>query len=168
MPSKRQVGAGSTFRFWIPARVTEPVRTTAEAMAGDAPPQRSLRILLAEDNPTNRKLAETYLSRRGHEVVVATNGQEALDRALVGDSDVILMDVQMPVMDGLAATRAIRDAETRAGKRVRIVALTAHAGDESLEVCLSAGMDDYLSKPFKPEELGKAEAAGRGGAELSR
>jgi CheY-like chemotaxis protein len=63
------------------------------------------------------------------------------------------MDVQMPVMDGLSATRAIRAAERGSGKRVRVVALTAHAGDESLEVCLAAGMDDYLSKPFKPDEL---------------
>jgi CheY-like chemotaxis protein len=161
-------GAGSTFRFWLPARVTEPARTTIQS-TGDAPPHQRLRILLAEDNPTNQKLATAYLSRRGHEVVVAPNGQEALDRALVGNYDVILMDVQMPVMDGLTATRAIRDAESRNGKHVRVIALTAHAGDETLQSCLAAGMDDYLSKPFKSEELlAKVETVPHGRVELGR
>jgi len=159
-------GAGSTFQFRIPARVSGAVPVAAEASA-DAPPQRRLRVLLTEDNPVNQKVALAYLSRRGHEVVVATNGREAVDRSLTGDYDVILMDVQMPVMDGLTAARAIRDAEARSAKRVRMVALTAHAGDESLAECLSAGMDDYLSKPFKPEELfRKVEATPRPGLEV--
>jgi signal transduction histidine kinase/CheY-like chemotaxis protein len=150
-----EAGSGSTFRLWIPARVCEAVRSVAPAATG-LPPQRPLRILLAEDNATNQKLAAAYLMRRGHEVVTAANGQEALDQALAGDFDVILMDVQMPGMDGLTATRAIREA----GRHVRVVALTAHAGEENLEVCLAAGMNDYLSKPFKPEELfAKVEAS---------
>ena len=155
-----QPGVGSTFRFWVPAKVTEPATKSVDVTRPRQPEQR-LRVLVADDNPTNQKLAAAYLSRRGHEVAIATNGQEAVERALTGVYDVIVMDVQMPVMDGLAATRAIREAESRTGSHIRVVALTANAIQESVNECLSAGMDDYLSKPFKAEELLQKVEAGR-------
>jgi signal transduction histidine kinase/CheY-like chemotaxis protein len=145
-------GKGSTFRFWIPVSVSQPA-PALPATGADEPPRRSLRVLVAEDNPTNQKLAAAYLGKRGHQLVLAGNGREALERAVVGDYDVILMDVQMPIMDGLEATRRIRETERRTGKHVRVVALTAHASPESVDSALSAGMDDYIAKPFKPEEL---------------
>jgi two-component system sensor histidine kinase/response regulator len=119
--------------------------------AGAAP--RPLRLLLAEDNLVNQRVAVGILSARGHSVTVANNGVEAL-AALAGDAfDVVLMDVQMPVMGGLEATEAIRRAERESGARVFIVAMTAHAMRGDRDRCLAAGMDAYLSKPIDPEAL---------------
>jgi CheY-like chemotaxis protein len=113
----------------------------------------SLRILLAEDNPVNQRLARKLLERRGHQVSVAGNGREALALFDCQAFDVVLMDVQMPEMDGLEATAAIRIKEERTEGRVPIIALTAHAmkGDE--ERCLRAGMDGYVTKPVKADTL---------------
>jgi CheY-like chemotaxis protein len=128
----------------------------------------AITILIVDDDPPIRRFLQALLEGEGYLTCLAANGQEALERVLVGDYDVVLMDVQMPVMDGLAATRAIRAAERGTGRRVRVVALTAHAGDENLGVCLSAGMDDYLAKPFKTEDL-LAKIEGRvGGSEGMR
>jgi len=116
-------------------------------------PLSSLRVLLVEDNAVNRLLATRLLEKRGHRVAVATNGREALD-ALENESyDLIFMDVQMPEIDGIEATVAIREREKANGNHQPIIALTAHAmkGDE--ERCLNAGMDGYLSKPIRPQEL---------------
>ena len=112
-----------------------------------------LSILLAEDNPVNRKVASGLLQRQGHRVHLVHNGQEAVEAQLHTEFDLILMDVQMPQMDGLTATRAIREQEQSSGRHIPIVALTAHAiqGDE--ERCLEAGMDDYLTKPLRIEAL---------------
>jgi two-component system, sensor histidine kinase and response regulator len=112
-----------------------------------------LRILLAEDNAVNRLVAVKMLERRGHEVVAVVNGREAAELALPGDFDVVLMDVQMPVMDGFAATALIREREAAGGERLPIIALTAHAmkGDEAW--CLEAGMDAYLAKPLDADLL---------------
>jgi PAS domain S-box-containing protein len=118
--------------------------------------ERSLRVLLAEDNPVNQTLAIRILERLGHKVQVVNNGKEAVARAQAEEFDVILMDVQMPEMDGLEATTAIRDAEAGTGKHVPIVAITAHAMKGDREKCLSAGMDDYLSKPIRIDELNQA------------
>jgi CheY-like chemotaxis protein len=118
--------------------------------------ERSLRVLLAEDNPVNQTLAMRILEKLGHKVQVVNNGKEARGRAHVEEFDVILMDVQMPEMDGLEATRAIRDAEEGTGKHVPIVAMTAHAMKGDREKCLSAGMDGYLSKPIRIDELKQA------------
>jgi CheY-like chemotaxis protein len=115
-----------------------------------------LRVLLAEDNPVNQTLAKRILERLGHRVQVVNNGKEALGRAQAEEFDVILMDVQMPEMDGLEATAAIRDAEAGIGKHVPIVAMTAHAMKGDKEKCLSAGMDGYLSKPIRIDELKQA------------
>lgn len=115
--------------------------------------RRSLSILLAEDNIVNQKLAAKLLEKRGYLVAVASNGREAVD-AFEGERfDLILMDVQMPEMDGIKATRLIREKEAEHGGHIPIVAMTAHAMKGDREECLAAGMDDYMSKPFKPKEL---------------
>jgi PAS domain S-box-containing protein len=114
---------------------------------------RALRILIAEDNPVNRKVAVRLLERAGHTVVLAVNGHEAVSLFEQTPVDLILMDVQMPEMDGFEATAAIRAREHGSGRRVPIVAMTARAmaGDEAR--CLAAGMDGYVSKPIDPQTL---------------
>jgi signal transduction histidine kinase/CheY-like chemotaxis protein/HPt (histidine-containing phosphotransfer) domain-containing protein len=126
-----------------------------------AAPRRRLRVLLAEDNAVNQRVAVLLLERLGYRPDVVGNGQEALDALRDRAYDVVLMDVQMPVMDGLEASRRVR-AELPADRQPRIVAMTANAMAEDREQCLEAGMDDYLAKPVRPEEL--AAALGRAGA----
>jgi CheY-like chemotaxis protein len=123
---------------------------------GPGAAKRSLRILLAEDNKVNELVAVTLLEKKGHHVDVARNGRVAVERLEAGDYDMVLMDVQMPEMDGLEATRYIRDSEEGTGRHVPIVAMTAHAMKGDRERCLEAGMDDYLSKPIDPDELDAA------------
>ncbi len=147
-----EAGKGSIFRFTAVVQRTQQT-TPPEAPVPSALPVRPLRVLLAEDNPVNQKVAAAFLARRGHQTALAVNGREAVERALVGDYDAIMMDVQLPIIDGIEATRQIRDTESRSGKHVRIIAMTAHAVQEGLDSCLKAGMDDYLVKPFKPDEL---------------
>ncbi len=114
----------------------------------------SLRILLAEDSLVNQKLAVGLLHRRGHKVHVANNGREALAAVESQQFDLVLMDVQMPEMDGLDATRALRQRETTGGlARLPVIAMTAHAMTGDRERCLAAGMDSYLSKPIRGREL---------------
>jgi CheY-like chemotaxis protein len=112
-----------------------------------------LRVLLAEDNAVNRVLAVRLLEKRGYAVSVAENGREAVTALEKGTFDIVLMDVQMPEMDGFQATSAIREREANSDGHVPIVALTAFAlkGDE--QRCLSAGMDAYVSKPLRTDEL---------------
>ncbi|HUI54892.1 MAG TPA: response regulator [Bryobacteraceae bacterium] len=114
---------------------------------------RKLRVLVAEDNPVNRRLAQLVLQREGHSVVVVANGEEAVEAARREAFDLILMDVQMPVMDGYEATRIIREDERLSTHRTPIVALTAHAMKGDREICLRSGMDDYLSKPIQIGDL---------------
>ncbi len=115
---------------------------------------RQLKILLAEDNAVNQKLAVTLLSKWGHRVDVAHDGQQALEMSRDRPYDLILMDLQMPVMGGLEATRLIREREaTQDGKRIPIIAMTANAMSEDHQRCLDAGMDDYVSKPLNTERL---------------
>jgi signal transduction histidine kinase/DNA-binding response OmpR family regulator len=125
-------------------------RFTLQAMRE---PSAFLRVLLVEDNAVNQRLAARLLEKRGHRVVVAANGREALAALEKDDYHLVFMDVQMPEMDGLEATAAIRKMEEGSGKHQTVIALTAHAmkGDE--ERCLAAGMDGYLSKPIRPAEL---------------
>ena len=118
--------------------------------------QRALRILLAEDNAVNQKIAVAMIGKRGHTVVVAENGRKALEVLETQKDDyfdLILMDVQMPEMDGFEATNIIRQREEGKGGHIPIVAMTAHAMKGDRERCLSAGMDDYLSKPINVTEL---------------
>jgi two-component system, sensor histidine kinase and response regulator len=121
----------------------------------DQPPDKTpgLKILLAEDNVVNRKLAMAILQKRGHTVVVAENGREALVALLRESVDLVLMDVQMPVMDGFEAIHAIRTREQSTGAHLPIIALTAHALKGDRERCLAAGADDYVSKPIQLAEL---------------
>ena len=112
------------------------------------------RILLVEDNPVNQEIARIYLSEMPAVILLAENGRDALELVRHQQFDLIVMDVQMPVMDGIAATRHIRALEAAAGRPpTPILALTANAMVGDREACLAAGMDDYLSKPFKPGEL---------------
>jgi len=127
----------------------EPVRDGAEPKE----PAAGWNILVVEDNPVNQVLARRLLAKHGHQVTTATNGREALVAAEAQAFDLILMDVQMPEMDGLEATAAIRERERTSGLHVPIVAMTAHAmkGDE--DECLRSGMDGYITKPIRPEDL---------------
>jgi two-component system, sensor histidine kinase and response regulator len=112
----------------------------------------ALNILLAEDNAVNQMVMQRLLGKRGHRVVVAGNGRMAVEMCNAERFDLIFMDVQMPEMDGLQATREIRRQEGK-GKRTPIVALTAHAMSGDRERCLQAGMDNYITKPVNPKEL---------------
>jgi CheY-like chemotaxis protein len=116
-------------------------------------PGRTLRVLLAEDNPVNQKLAVRLLEKRGHTVILVENGREAVARHASESFDVILMDVQMPGMDGFEATAAIREQERIRGSFTPIIALTAHAMTGDRDRCLRAGMDEYLSKPIQAAQL---------------
>jgi CheY-like chemotaxis protein len=112
-----------------------------------------LRVLVVEDNAVNQRLAARLLEKRGHRVTVAANGREALVALEKGVYDLVLMDLQMPEMDGFEATAAIRQNEKHNGAHQSVIALTAHAMKGDRERCLAAGMDGYLSKPIRPEEL---------------
>jgi two-component system, sensor histidine kinase and response regulator len=114
---------------------------------------RRLRVLLADDNPTNRKLVELLLGQQRHRVTAVSNGREAVDQAARKRFDLVLMDVQMPEMDGFQATATIREREQRTGSHIPIVAMTAHAMAGDRERCLGAGMDAYLSKPLRADDL---------------
>ena len=112
-----------------------------------------LRILLVEDNPVNEVLASRMLERRGHQVTVARNGRAALEALEKQTPDLVLMDIQMPEMDGFEATAAIRRGELETGKHMPIIAMTAHAMSGDKERCLAAGMDGYVSKPIRADDL---------------
>jgi CheY-like chemotaxis protein len=116
-------------------------------------PSAILSVLLVEDNAVNQRLAARLLEKRGHRVVVAANGREALAALEKGAFDLVLMDVQMPEMDGLEAIAAIRKKEQLSGKHQAVIALTAHVMKGDQERCVAAGMDGYLSKPIRPQEL---------------
>lgn len=116
-------------------------------------PRRDAHVLLAEDNPLNRLLATRLLEKHGYTFSVAVNGQEALKAVEKERFDCVLMDIQMPVMDGFEAAAAIREKERMTGGHLPIIAMTAHAMTGDRERCLAAGMDDYVSKPIQPKEL---------------
>jgi PAS domain S-box-containing protein len=132
----------------VPGRAKKRPSMTRERALGA---RRPLRILVAEDNPVNQQLALHLLERRGHSAIVAENGREALAAIEKNTFDLVLMDVQMPEMGGLEATRAIREKEKSTGKHLPIVAMTAHAMQGDRERCLEAGMDGYLAKPLDPK-----------------
>jgi CheY-like chemotaxis protein len=130
------------------SRPEQPATTNPERRAG-----LRLRILLAEDNAVNRLFAMRLLQKQGHSVQAANDGAEAVASFERERFDVILMDVQMPVMDGIAATRTIRKKETQTGTRIPIIALTAHAMSGDRERLLACGMDGYVTKPIRTNEL---------------
>ena len=152
-------GRGSTFRFTIAAPAaalpdlsSAPSRPSSDASLAERHP---LRILLAEDNAVNQKLALRLLQQMGYRADVVRNGVEAVASVGRQTYDVVLMDVQMPEMDGIEASRRIV-ADAPAGARPRIVAMTANAMQGDREECLAAGMDDYVQKPIRVERLVEA------------
>lgn len=148
-------GPGSIFHFtWA----FDLVRSNTLAAASDSdtrnlPVSSNLRVLLAEDNMVNRKLALALLGKLGYRTGVAVDGAEALEQYNTGTYDIILLDVQMPKMTGYEVARAIRRHETETGKHIPIIAMTAHVMEGDKERCLEAGMDDYITKPINPKIL---------------
>jgi PAS domain S-box-containing protein len=132
----------------------EPDRAPAVALQTPDIASNGTMLLLAEDNPVNQKVARLHLERLGYRVQVAENGREVTEAvARGGEYGAVLMDVQMPEMDGFAATRAIRKVEIRSGRHIPIIAMTANAMEGDREACLAAGMDDYISKPVTRDKL---------------
>ncbi len=163
------LGVGSTFRFTIRVRpsakpagdgaTSTPVRVSRPSA------RRSLRVLLVEDNVVNQKVAVRLLGKLGLAADVVSDGVEAVENTARQDYDVVLMDVQMPRMDGLDATRAIR---SRDGHQPYVIMLTANAMQGDRERCLEAGADRYLTKPITLEALGAAmDAAEQGRAPIA-
>jgi PAS domain S-box-containing protein len=139
-------GEGSTFYFTVALELPIPAPPRPEH-------KRKMRILVAEDNSVNQRVAARLLEREGHDVEVAGSGREALDMLGKNEFDLVLMDVQMPDLDGVQATARIREKERGSGRRVPIVAMTAQTTDADRERCLQAGMDAYVTKPVRLTEL---------------
>jgi signal transduction histidine kinase/CheY-like chemotaxis protein len=146
-------GHGSTFWFTVPFSAPLAAATALEPLQSQPLPGPPLRVLLAEDNPINQLVASRLLEKLGHSVEAASNGLLAVEAFRRSEWDLILMDCQMPGLDGYAATRQIRSLEIPLGRHTRIVALTAHAMVEDQQKCIEAGMDDYITKPLDPAEL---------------
>jgi PAS domain S-box-containing protein len=166
-----ELGRGSTFHFTAQCDLGEtgrkkpraaPAKDRASALRGSTRHvKHPLRVLVAEDNPVNQQLVVQLLSRRGHTVVVAENGLEAIASLERHPFDLVLMDVQMPEMGGLEATQAIREKEKSTGRHIPIFAMTAHAMQGDRERCEASGMDGYLTKPIEPRTFVETiEAAG--------
>ena len=147
---------GSTFYFTVSLKIPQ-LAAIESSETGRSPypsaRRRALRILLAEDTPTNQKVAQYLLMKRGHIVEIARNGRQALELVAQHEYDVVLMDVQMPVMDGFQATSAIRALADPAKAHLPIIAMTAHALKEDAARCIAAGMDAYVSKPIQVDEF---------------
>ncbi len=150
---ENRAGGGSEFIFAIRAG-SVPLSAERKPAASEVPELVDVRVLVVEDNPVNRRLCELQLRRMGCEVRFATNGHEGVERFREEPFDAVLMDMQLPGMDGCEATREIRDIERMRGSgRTPIVAMTANARVEDRQRCFDAGMDDYLSKPLRQECL---------------
>ncbi len=152
--ARSKPGEGSVFTFRMPLQAlptAAPGRTPAGA--GPPPASRALQVLVAEDHPVNRQYMAALLESLGHEAHFTANGEEAVRAARERRFDVVLMDLHMPVLDGVGATRAIRSLAEPARSTVPIVALTADAFAETRERCLVAGMNDFLTKPVSPQKL---------------
>jgi PAS domain S-box-containing protein len=164
-----EVGQGSTFHFTLCLPWTKELSSDFEApLAAPAAACAPLRILLVEDNPANQKVASYILQGRGHRVEIAGDGQQAISVIAQHSYDVILMDVQMPGMDGLQTMAAIRKREA-GRRRTPIIAMTAHATKSDRDRCLAAGMDGYLSKPVDTRELiGLVESLACGAAPVTQ
>ncbi len=154
------VGTGTTFYFTVPAKITRDSRSLAEEKAPPAAEEsdepassKASKILLVEDNLINQNLVVRVLKKHGHPVTVASDGLQALAALEKESFDLILMDVQMPDMDGFEATRAIRYKEKKMGNHIPIIAMTAHAMKGDRDRCIQAGMDDYVSKPIQLDAL---------------
>jgi PAS domain S-box-containing protein len=154
-------GKGSVFSFTAafrlspePAKRVVPAPTQAPGPPAEAgPAARPLRILIGEDNAVNQRLMRDIMRRLGHDAVVVDNGEKVLAELESRSYDVLLLDVQMPLLDGLQTTAVIREREKASGGQIPIVALTAHAMPGYRDVCLKAGMNDYVSKPFRIQHI---------------
>ncbi|HWD00284.1 MAG TPA: response regulator, partial [Candidatus Sulfopaludibacter sp.] len=148
--AESEVGRGSRFAFELPLETGHRPEAAAPQAPTQADPLPDLRVLVAEDNPINQKVICAMLRRQGWQVVVACNGVEAAELSRQNQFDLILMDVQMPEMDGVQATSLIRGEERRQLRsgRVPILALTAHASEQQHEHYLAQGMDGVLTKPI--------------------
>jgi two-component system, sensor histidine kinase and response regulator len=147
-----------------------PAAVAVEVPPADAEPEPEAGaplILVAEDNPVNQQVAALVLRKRGYRVEVAADGEAAVERVASGGCDAVLMDCQMPVMDGYEATAEIRRREG-AGAHVPIIAMTAHSMEGDRQRCIDAGMDDYLAKPLQPEELDRALARWVRGVDVAK
>jgi signal transduction histidine kinase/DNA-binding NarL/FixJ family response regulator/HPt (histidine-containing phosphotransfer) domain-containing protein len=152
--ARSKPGEGSRFTFRMPVQtVLQPTASPASDKAAGATPARTLQVLVAEDHPVNRQYMAALLESLGHRAHFTTNGQEAVQAAREHRYDVVLMDLHMPGLDGVGATRAIRALPDPAISTVPIVALTADAFEETRERCLLAGMNDFLTKPVSPQKL---------------
>jgi CheY-like chemotaxis protein/anti-sigma regulatory factor (Ser/Thr protein kinase) len=156
--ARSRLDQGSAFVVFVP------LPPSADTCPGDvaepafqvAEPERAPRILLAEDHPTNQKVVAMILEPIGADLTIVDNGQAAVDAARAGAFDLILMDIQMPVMDGLEAMALIRRAEQGSGVRTPIICLTANTGESETQACLAAGGDLHVSKPYRAEILLRA------------
>jgi CheY-like chemotaxis protein len=147
-----------------PNRLARMGASPPSSPAGRAP-SRSIRILLAEDNPVNQKVAARLLERDGHRVKVVSNGREAVAALEHEAFELVLMDLEMPVMDGLKTATVIREREQLSGAHLPIIAMTAHAMSGDRDRCLAAGMDDYITKPIRKVDLAQIishQLGGRG------
>jgi signal transduction histidine kinase/CheY-like chemotaxis protein len=126
---------------------------TRYSLSDERNPAQVLNILVTEDNVVNQRLATRLLEKRGHRVTIACNGRKAVEALEAGSFDLVFMDVQMPEMDGLEATATVRKKEVATGRHQPIIALTAHAMKRDQEKCIAAGMDGYLTKPIRPQDL---------------
>jgi CheY-like chemotaxis protein len=152
---RSRVAEGSVFTFTIPLRkVDKPSAPPAEASLVDSGKENAAaRILLAEDEPMIREMITLMLAQRGLHPDTAASGRQAVEKWQDGEFDLIFMDLQMPDMNGMEATQAIRERETAGDKRTCIIGLTAHASREIKEQCLDSGMDQVLIKPVKSKDL---------------
>jgi two-component system sensor histidine kinase/response regulator len=170
-----ELGRGSRFCFLVRMEVLEktmepgilaastslpderiPIVDDNQANRAITSPSRKLRILLAEDNRVNQAVASRHLAKLGHTLVIANNGQGAIDLLQQQTFDLVLMDVQMPELDGFLATKIIREHEKSTHTHIPIIAMTAHAMKGDRARCLAAGMDGYVTKPLNPEEVAAA------------
>ena len=150
-----EVGEGSHFHFTFSCRRAKSVVAPVLANAMSEMPAliRPLRVLVAEDYKVNQLIVQRILERRGHRVTLVEDGQAAVDAVARETFDIVLMDIQMPVLGGLEATQEIRRREAGTLRRIPIIALTANVSDCDRELCLEAGVNDYITKPFQPRSL---------------
>ncbi len=154
-----KAGVGSVFYFTLPFDISEKTKTpkATEPLKGSSKEEviaaNGLTVLLVDDNYINRLLVTHLLQQKGYGIIEAENGKEAIEKLKEEDIDIVLMDISMPDMDGLEATKIIRGMEPAYIRQTPIIAMTAHAFQEQVQEALAAGMNDYISKPFKPEEL---------------
>jgi CheY-like chemotaxis protein/HPt (histidine-containing phosphotransfer) domain-containing protein len=145
--------SGLKWLYQVGSSNLPPASAISSAGAVVAPPSAGFNILLAEDNPVNQRVASGILEKHGHTVIAVDNGAQALQALKMQQFDLVLMDLQMPEMDGFSATSAIRQLEAISGEHLPIIAMTARAMKGDRECCLEAGMDEYISKPVNSKDL---------------